>query len=423
MKIAMCGLLKSKNLGEMFIARSLEYLIEREVHAVDPSIPVSFQRVDIFGRSMDDSAPSAPTKKRNRLLAKKDRVFDKIFLDLRQRARTTSSRTTRNAINWVRHQMWLYGRNYRRSHWKNFEQQFAGVDYIVIDGAGLLEYSYNEYHWSLLLISQYAEKHGKHVVYNAIGRAGAFSEHDYFYRILARAMRSPAVSYVSARDNVGEVQMCAGPGHQVKLLADAAFWMREAYGVTKRTPGSKVGIGLIRGNSLSGYGKNFGSKDWINLFADIATELGKRGYDFEFFTNGVPGDVKVGQQVIAQLGLDPSYLVARPTDDQLLVEQINSYRAIVTCRMHSSIAAFTLGVPSVILSWNDKVEKLMDLIGYPERAIRRENFDAVTIVDEMEKALKDGIDPTKLDSMKAKATESVTDYVPLLLAAAGSKGK
>jgi polysaccharide pyruvyl transferase WcaK-like protein len=418
MKIAMCGLVKSENLGEMFIARSLEYLIERELKEADPSISVEYIEVDLLGRNDEilEIANARERRLRNYYgYSEKGVLLEKVFLRLQEIARRSKSRSVQNLINRIRHGIWTFGPNYRRRLWSYFEKKFAGVDYIVIDGAGLLEYSYNEYHWSLLLVSEYAEKHGKKVVYNAIGRAGQFDERDFGSKILKRALQSPAVSYVSARDNLDAVQACAGPKHKVKLLADSAFWMREAYGITKKPKRDKIGIGLIRGNSLTGYGSDFGGKDWIQLFADVASELRARGYDFEFFTNGLPGDTKVGQAVLKKLGLDDSYLVERPVDDEVLVKTINSYRAIVTCRMHSSIAAFTLDVPSVILSWNDKVEKLMQIIGYPERAIRRDRFNASLIVDEMERSLEQGIEPAKLDAMKSKALESVTDYIPSIL--------
>src|SRR5690606_4315167 len=161
----------------------------------------------------------------------------------------------------------------------------------------------------------------------------------------------------------------------------------------------------------------FGSKQWVALFAGIADVLRDRGYEVEFFTNGLPGDVALGRSVLKKLDLPASFLVERPVDDKVLVDTINGYAALITCRMHSSIAAFTMGVPSVILSWNDKVEKLMDIIGYPERAIRRESFDPEYIVDSMEKAKAEGIDDARLSAMKDKAKESVTDYLDRILAA------
>jgi polysaccharide pyruvyl transferase WcaK-like protein len=420
MKIAMCGLVKSENLGEMFIARSLEHLIEEELHKRDAKLTVDYVEVDLLGRN-DEIIEIADARERRLKnyygYSERGRLTEKVFLALQTSGRKAKSKAVQNAIAFARHMIWRVGRNYRKRLMSYFETKFAGVDYIVIDGAGLLEYSYNEYHWSLLLVSEYAEQHGLEVVYNAIGRAGAFDERDFGSKILKRALQSPAVKYVSARDNLDAVQACAGSAHQVKLLADSAFWMKEAYGVNTKVKRKKIGIGLIRGNSLTGYGSRFDGKNWVSLFQEIAVELGERGYDYEFFTNGLPGDVKLGRQVLRKLKLDPSYLVERPVDDALLVETINSYQAMITCRMHSSIAAFTLGVPSVILSWNDKVEKLMEIIGYPERAIRQSEFDPVLIVDRMEKAKSEGVDDALLATMKSKARESVTDYVDRILQA------
>lgn len=417
-KIAICGLVKSENLGEMFIARSLEYLISDGLQNARPGIDINFVEVDLLGRN--DTILEIEDARERRLrnyyrYSDKGRLTERVFLYLQRKGRNVKAKWLQNLISRTRHLIWKCGRNYRRRLASYFELKLNGVDYIVIDGAGLLEYSYNEYHWSLLLISEYAERHGLEVVYNAIGRAGAFDERDFGSKILKRALRSPAVKYVSARDNVDAVQACAGPAHEVKLLADSAFWMKEAYAIDTDVERNKVGIGLIRGNSLQGYGVDFGAKQWVTLFAGIATSLRERGYEFEFFTNGLPGDVKLGERVLKRLGLPDSYLVDRPVDDKVLCETINGYQAIITCRMHSSIAAFTMGVPSVILSWNDKVEKLMTIIGYPERAIRQRDFHPHLIVDRMEEAKKEGIDAELLSAMKDKARESVADYLDRIL--------
>jgi polysaccharide pyruvyl transferase WcaK-like protein len=417
-KIAICGLVKSENLGEMFIARSLEYLISDGLQQAEPGIKIEYVEVDLLGRN--DTIFEIDDARERRLrnyhqYSEKGRFTEKVFLYLQRKGRETASKSVQNLISSTRHLIWKFGRNYRKRLVSYFDLKLEGVDYIVIDGAGLLEYSYNEYHWSLLLISEYAERHGLEVVYNAIGRAGAFDERDFGSKILKRALRSPAVKYVSARDNVDTVQACAGPGHEVKLLADSAFWMKEAYGIDTDVERKKIGIGLIRGNSLQGYGVSFGAKQWVILFAGIAMTLRERGYDFEFFTNGLPGDVKLGKRVLKRLNLPDSYLVDRPVDDTVLCETINGYEALITCRMHSSIAAFTMGVPSVILSWNDKVEKLMAIIGYPERAIQQKDFRPDLIVDRMEEAKGQGIDPELLSTMKDKAKESVSDYLDRIL--------
>ena len=337
-------------------------------------------------------------------------VTDKIFRKLELLGRSKKNMFVRNCIYRVRHFIYRHGYNYERRMYKYFSTKMAGVDYIVVDGAGLLEYSYNEYQEPLRIISRYAEKHHLEVVYNAIGRAGAFDERDFRSKILKQALRSPVVKYVSARDSVETVQLCAGEDKKVELLADAAFWMKDAYHLPEPQERKKIGIGIVRGNSLSGYGTNFTAENWVSLFSDIAKLLKKRGYEYEFFTNGLYGDIVLGNKILDALGLPPEYLVTRPVDDEVLYSTINGYAGIITCRMHSSIAAFTQGIPSIILSWNDKVEKLMEIIGYPERAIKFEQFDGKYIVDKFEEALKEGVAQEKIDAMRAKAMRSVDGY-------------
>ncbi|MGY3568460.1 polysaccharide pyruvyl transferase family protein [Vibrio paucivorans] len=418
MKIAICGLIKSENIGELFIAKSLEYIIENEIREVDPSINIEFVRVDLLGRNDEIVEATGSFEKRlaNYYNYSAEGIrTEKVFLNLKKRGHNTKSKALQNLIARIRHSIWTNGQNYKKRLNSYFEHKLQGVDFIVIDGAGLLEYSYNEYHWPLSLISEYAENHNLNVVYNSIGRAGAFDERDFGSKVLKKALQSPSVKSVSARDNPMAVQACAGGKHEVKLLADAAFWMKEAYQIPSDVSNGKIGIGLIRGNSLQGYGVNFGTKQWVKLFSGIANELKARGYKFEFFTNGLPADTKLGRKVLKALDLPDEYLVERPLGDDELVDTINQYDGIVTCRMHSSIAAFTMNVPSVILSWNDKVEKMMEIIGYPERAIKYEQLEAKYIVDMLERSLKEGISDEKLLAMKDKARESVLDYLPLIL--------
>lgn len=420
MKIAICGLVKSENIGELFIARSLEYLIEKECKKADPAIEIEFVEVDLLGRN--DTIVEATGSLKKRIAnyynySEKGVRTEQVFLYLKKLAQKTKSKLLQNIISRTRHMIWLTGRNYKKRLNQYFDERLEGADFIVIDGAGLLEYSYNEYQWPLLLISEYAEKHGLDVVYNAIGRAGSFDERDFGSKILKRALQSPTVKYISARDNPEAVQVCAGGKHEVKLLADAAFWMKEAYNIDTSVARTKIGIGLIRGNSLEGYGVNFVGKQWVDLFANIARSLEKRGYEYEFFTNGLPADITLGKKVLRKLKLPDSYMVKRPVGDIELCDTINSYDAIITCRMHSSIAAFTLKVPSVVLSWNDKVDQLMEIIGYPDRVVKLKDFDSEYIVEYMEKAKAEGVDDDKLLAMKNKAQESVEDYLELIMKA------
>lgn len=296
-----------------------------------------------------------------------------------------------------------------------YTKKFAGVDLIAIDGAGLLEYSYNAYQESLNLITLYGEEHGIPVIFNAIGRAGEFDKNDYRCQVLMEAFQRDCVKYVSARDSKESVQECVGNRFNVKLLADAAFCVDDAYGIAATPRKGVIGIGVIRGDASLSYTKGFGADDWISLFADIARKVEKAGYQYEFFTNGAEADYDIGLKALEILGAKREKIVNRPTEGRILLKTIASYDAIITCRMHSSIAASALGIPSVILSWNSKVDKYMAIVGYPERAIKQSEFNAGLIVSRMEAALREGISDENRSRMKAMAKESVEDYADLFV--------
>lgn len=416
-KIAICGLIKSQNLGEQFISKSLEYLIEKALREKGYEGKIEYVEVDILGRC--DETYNIKGYYKDLLVnyygfRVKGLFGTALYHKLERIAKKRKSMFSKNQIYRLRHFIYKHGVNYEKRLYKYYSNKMKNSDFIVVDGAGLLEYSYNEYQEPLRLISEYAEKNDLQVVYNAIGRAGAYDEKDFRSSILRKALRSEVVKYVSARDSVETVQQCAGENMPVKLLADAAFWLKEAFELSVPEKRKKVGIGIVRGNSLKGYGVDFGTENWVQLFSGIAGLLEKKGYEYEFFTNGLEVDMKLGRKILSSMGLSQEYLVERPDNAEVLCDMINNYCGIITCRMHSSIAAFTMGVPSVILSWNDKVEKLMSIIGYEERAVKYEQFDAEYIVELFERALEEGVSEDKIEAMKAKAKESVNDYIDII---------
>lgn len=325
------------------------------------------------------------------------------------------SKKLRNTVFRLRHAIWKSSRNLGKRYYKYFDLKFRDADLIIIDGAGLLEYSFNGYQESLALITEYGNSHEIPVVFNAIGRAGEFDTDDFRCKVLIKAFQRRCVSYVSARDSLETVQTCVGSRFNVKLLADAAFCVSDAFEIQAKPRNKVIGIGLIRGDAFSSYGDGFGEERCIELFCEIAEELNKRGFHYEFFTNGYSGDYSLGLKVLERMGTEGRKLVDRPTDASVLLNTISSYEGIITCRMHSSIAAFSMGIPSVILSWNEKVDKYMQNIGYPDRLIPQSDMQADIIVSRLINALEEGVSNENIVRMKSLAFESVLDYKSLFI--------
>lgn len=418
MNIAICGLIKSENLGERFIADSLAWIIKDELKEKGVKETPKFIYVDIM--ATNDTTKDYP----NEIASRMHNLYDysylgipvELFFDILKRiASKLDSQKINDFIYRLRHVIWRYSRNLGVRHERYYREKFKDVDSIVIDGGGLLEYSYNEYQEYLNQITLYAEKHSIPVIFNAIGRAGKFDRSDYRCKVLMEAFQRECVKYVSARDSKESVQECVGERFNVKLLADAAFCVNEAYNKSATPKERLIGIGLIRESAPLSYTKDgLRREDWIDLFCDIVKELSQRGYCYELFTNGLKSDYRFGLQIVSKLGISKDILVERPIEGTVLLDTISNYAGIITCRMHSSIAAFSLGIPSVILSWNDKVDKYMEIIGYPERAIKQEHFNSMYIVDQMEQALTEGISPEHRCRMKKLARESIRDYIDII---------
>lgn len=417
-KIAICGLIGSENIGEQFISQSLAWIIMDVLKEYGKDDNVEIFEFDLEGRNtiLKEYTGFLDNRKKNYYDYKvMGFPFEAFYVFLKRVLNRLHNKTYRNMISRLRHLMWKHGRNLERRLTSFYERKLTGCDLLVIDGAGLLEYSRNEYYEPLLSICKFANKYNIPVVFNAIGQSGEFDPLDYRCKLMKSIFQLECVKYVSARDSVDIVKGCVGSRFSVKQLADAAFCINVAFGKAKTDYADTIGIGLIRGDSLQSYNVDFYEEDWIKLFCDIAKALDEKGKKFKFFTNGMVADYELGLKIIKRLGLDESCLEARPRNAIELLDTIRSFQGLITCRMHSSIAAFALGIPSIILSWNNKVNKYMDLVGYPERAIDIQNFNAEYILASYEHALIEGVSKEKQYSMKKKARESVTDYLPRLL--------
>ena len=372
MKIAVCGFMLSDNLGDNFISVSISYLLRKELKSKYNITDVQFVEADLFARDRFLTEALSNRRKVDGLAYSRDlsKAEDISYCLHKVMIQTAKKLGCANAAHKMQHKLWQKSYNCRPRHEKYFREKFEGAAAVMIAGGGLLEYLYNEYQEMLNLIREVAEDMGIPVIYNAIGCVGACNLNDFRCTIMKKALDADCVKYVSARDSVETVQQYVGDKFQVKHVADAAVWAKEAYGITVPENRTKIGIGLIRGNSLLGYQVAFGEEDWITLYSNILSELEKRGYEYELFCNGFADDYEMGKKILSRMGKDMSLLVDRPTDPKVLLNTIAQYKALITCRMHSCIAAYSMGIPAIVMSWNDKVDKFMRFIGYPERAVR-----------------------------------------------------
>ena len=115
-------------------------------------------------------------------------------------------------------------------------------------------------------------------------------------------------------------------------------------------------------------------------------------------------------QLCGEMGLSPADVLTVPTSPEELVRTVSGFRGIITSRLHSCIVAYSLGVPFVAISWNNKLQYFAGNTGCPERIITRETLEPGKIIAAFDSALETGYDNGIKQQMKESAVEYIGEY-------------
>lgn len=158
--------------------------------------------------------------------------------------------------------------------------------------------------------------------------------------------------------------------YPLKVAADPALLSAECYGIPSRNRSEVRRIGLCiadpRGLDVEGrLGADFHT-GLADYFATLARALHDAGYQVVLFTNGALEDEALKDQIHAQLDLPGVQRLERPLTPSTLVCSIAAFDLLVAHRLHANIIALALGVPSIGLRWDAKVESFFRMSGRSE---------------------------------------------------------
>lgn len=130
----------------------------------------------------------------------------------------------------------------------------------------------------------------------------------------------------------------------------------------------------------------------MEFWKSVIFELEEQGYDWEVFTNGLYQDYQFAIEILHYAGIEEweNHIVKRPVEGIELAEIISNYQGVIACRLHANIIAFSEGVPSIGLVWNEKMKQWGERIGYAERFIDAENIRADAVLKALYNAIEEG---------------------------------
>ena len=288
---------------------------------------------------------------------------------------------------------------------KSAEKLIRESDLIIFGGAPLFNYLYQIFYERTATTLELAEKYHKPVIFSAIG-IESYHEDSSKCQRLKKTLNFECVKQITTRDGFSYLQQYKDRDSLVidKVSDPAVFAsniFRNNIGTKSLNKRKKVGLFILRANGFKDNKINFTKTDAATLWQDLISELVNRGYDYELLTSGHFGDEAFIDYLIRNYNIDAKKCVFNINSPEHLISKLSSYDAIVSCRLHPSIIAFSFNIPSIGLIWNSKVSYFYDSIGYGDRLVDVTNTNAAEIADKIEQAIVQGIqkDPEYLESV------------------------
>ena len=82
-----------------------------------------------------------------------------------------------------------------------------------------------------------------------------------------------------------------------------------------------------------------------------------------------------------------------------LIRKVSSYAGIISTRLHPSIISYSLGVPSVGVIWNHKVDMFYETVGRGDKTISVNGITPEAVADTLDAAVREGITRDKKYAM------------------------
>ncbi len=273
-----------------------------------------------------------------------------------------------------------------------YEEKLKGSDLVIFVGGGIIKYLYQDFYRYISLIIEVCEKFGIDVLLNSVG-IESYSDKDERCQRLKKALNKSCVKMITTRDDVALLknQYIESSNILTEKVADPAVWSYQTYAENIGEKSEVIGLGVIRPGIFKDNNIQLSEEKQLKLWSNIIDELEKKGYTWKLFTNGLSGDYEFAQKILETKNLKPEEkLMDMPKNGEELIHIISGFKGVIAARMHANIIAYSLGIPSVGLVWNNKLKMFGENIRQPERFVTHENFKAEYIVERLEKALEEG---------------------------------
>ena len=212
---------------------------------------------------------------------------------------------------------------------------------------------------------------------------------------LKETLNFDCVKRITTRDDFESLQKYKeNPDLFIDKVADPAVfckWIFRDFITQKQDRPKKVGLFIIRANAFVDNGIDFPWQESAQMWVDVANELEKAGYDYEFITSGHFGDEAFVDRLIREYRVPGGKCVFNINTPEDLFGHMSEYDAVISCRLHPSIIAFSMEIPSIGIIWNSKVTGFYESIGQVDRTLRPDQIKPAEIPQMIDRIIEEGV--------------------------------
>jgi polysaccharide pyruvyl transferase WcaK-like protein len=403
-KILVCNERNSTNLGDAVISDCTVWLLKQVRNDVEVIT------CDLSGRPQAEEDVAA-SRSNEKSLINSARLIHRTFL--------TKSEGYRRSVTFL---LWLIKN--RRRLLGQWEPILKESDLAIVGGGQLLMDNSLNFPLKIREFVHLATQVRVLVLFWDIGVGSRWSR--YARKLLRASLSSAMVRRVYLRDKDSYKNLSRlFPNMKSRLCVshDSALFAGDTYGVQREESSEIVGIGVIATAVLRIAGIQNPFAEYSNsmqVLTEVAIRLYQHGIRFRFFTNGSEDDFAFAKAVVRRAATSLSIaendlLVMRPKTARELVVGISRFKAVVAYRLHAHIIAYSLGVPSIGLVWDNKVLSFGIETGRCRYFLEPEKSTPDLIIDRLGEAIAEGVDLKRLREMKSCMKEQMYGIVGELI--------
>ncbi|MGO4436734.1 polysaccharide pyruvyl transferase family protein [Rhizobium sp. RAF56] len=308
-----------------------------------------------------------------------------------------------------------------RQSWRpHFARHLAGANGVVIGGGNLLSDIDLNFPTKLALAVEEAERLSLPFAVYASGVAKSWTPRGL--AMVRQAFSSPLLRGVFVRDRTSkqlwDEKFGVHSGREAVVVRDPGLLASDFIPRSNihETDRPVAGIGVMSHIAISYHADHAPGRAHLeNWYLDLVKGLVGRGFHVVAFTNGSPEDIVYLQSLRARMaaagGEAISFPVQRTPDELCAI--ISGLEVLVAYRLHAIIAAYSFGVPSVGLAWDQKLRSFM-------QSVHREAFlcdvavtSAETTIDLLCQTAKEGIPADERERVVRDARSDVQQLLQL----------